>query len=123
MQMQRGFIGIGLLMAIILGVIVLGGGAYFVMQQTPSQTASENYPNISTQQQTQAQGQTTDVPTQTTPTQPSGTSSTWQTYRSSYGFQIQYPQGWKIVSETGDGKAGYPGWVVFFGTGTFGNEG
>src|SRR3989344_1699951 len=43
MQMQRGFIGVGLLVAIVLGVIVLGGGTYFVMQQnSPSPTLSES---------------------------------------------------------------------------------
>src|SRR3989344_558356 len=40
MQNQRGFIGVGVLIAIILGIVVLGGGAYYVVQKnTPSQTA------------------------------------------------------------------------------------
>src|SRR3989344_5868416 len=72
MQNQRGFIGVGLLIAIILGIAVLGGGAYYVMQQqAPTQTASENFDNVqalptTNNQQTQT---TTNTPVQTTPTQ------------------------------------------------------
>ncbi len=41
MQNQRGFIGTGVLIAILVGLIVVGGGVYFVMQQRSSlQTTS-----------------------------------------------------------------------------------
>lgn len=43
MQTKKGFIGLSLLMAIIISVAVLGGGAYFVVQQKfPSQNISQN---------------------------------------------------------------------------------
>src|SRR3990167_6252871 len=42
MQNQRGFVGVGVLIAIVLGLIVVGGGTYFVMQQKSiSQTTSD----------------------------------------------------------------------------------
>ncbi len=47
MQNQRGFVSAALLIAIVLGLIVVGGGAYYVVhQQSPSQTASENLDNL-----------------------------------------------------------------------------
>ena len=49
MHNQRGFVGVGVLIAIILGIVVLGGGAYYVVQQqAPTQTASENFDNVQT---------------------------------------------------------------------------
>jgi hypothetical protein len=43
MKTQRGFIWIGILAAIIVGLLVIGGGVYFVMyQQSSSQTALQN---------------------------------------------------------------------------------
>lgn len=36
MQTKRGFVGVGVLVAIVVGIAVLGGGAYFVLRtQTP----------------------------------------------------------------------------------------
>lgn len=61
MQNKRGFVGIGVLIAILVGLAVLGGGAYFVVQSNQSsQTASEN--NLNTLPTTQT---TTQVPTKT----------------------------------------------------------
>jgi len=38
---QRGFVGLPILIVILLGIVVLGGGAYFIVyQQSPSQTVS-----------------------------------------------------------------------------------
>jgi hypothetical protein len=74
MQTQRGFIGVGLLIAIVLGVIVLGGGAYFVMQQnsplpTPTENNLDNSQILPTnsQQQTQTNQQPTAPKTSVTP--------------------------------------------------------
>lgn len=58
MHTQRGFIGTGVLIAIVLVLLVVGGGVYFVMHQSPSQTASENYPDLSTTQQKLTHNQT-----------------------------------------------------------------
>src|SRR3989344_5231767 len=41
MQNQQGFVGVGVLIAILVGLAVLGGGAYWWMQQQPSPTAQE----------------------------------------------------------------------------------
>ena len=104
---------------------------YGVPETIQTFTITVTEPLVPTQQNTNtgAQPVVSNQPTQTytppkiTTAQPGGTVSAWQTYRSSYGFEIQYPPAWKIVNEAGDGKAGYPGWVVSFGTGTFGNQG
>lgn len=73
MHLQRGFIGVGVLIAIILGIVVVGGGAYYVVrQQSSTQTPVENFDTVQTlpptnnQQQTQT---TTNTPVKTTPTQ------------------------------------------------------
>ncbi|MDO8518468.1 MAG: hypothetical protein Q7S26_04240 [bacterium] len=50
MQNQKGFIGLQVLIAILVGLVVLGGGAYYVVQQnTPSQTPSDNLQQLPTQ--------------------------------------------------------------------------
>jgi len=41
MQNQRGFVGVGILIAILVGLAVLGGGAYWWMQRQPSPTAQQ----------------------------------------------------------------------------------
>lgn len=80
MQNQRGFIGIGILIAILFGLAVLGGGAYFVVhQETPSQPASKNFDNVQTLPKTNDQKQNTETKintsTQTTPPQTSDTNN------------------------------------------------
>lgn len=42
MKNQKGLVGLPVLIWIVLGLIVVGGGAYYVMHQTPSQPVSEN---------------------------------------------------------------------------------
>ena len=69
MRKQHGFIGVGFLVAIILGAVVLGGGAYFVVsQQSTSQTVSENVDSMQTLPATNTQTQaTTNNQAQNTP--------------------------------------------------------
>jgi len=126
--MSRGFANITLI--VVLVVAIAGGGWWYLNKSnTPATSGATEFPtrqqstNSETQPIVNNQLTQTNAPPKTTSTQPSGAASVWQTYRSSYGFEIQYPPAWKIVSEAGDGKAGYPGWVVSFGTGTFGNQG
>ena len=54
MQSNKGFIGLGAIIAIVVGLIVVGGGAYYIGHQnaTPVQP---NYPDLSTTQQAQQQ--------------------------------------------------------------------
>ncbi len=73
MHNQRGFIGVGVLVAILIGIVVLGGGAYYVVnQQSTAQTASENFDNVqalpantTTSNPAPTKTQTTNTPTQT----------------------------------------------------------
>ncbi|MCF7816168.1 MAG: hypothetical protein K9M10_04165 [Candidatus Pacebacteria bacterium] len=78
MNTQRGFIGIGMLIAILLGLAVIGGGAYYVTHQQPAQqTPTDNFDNTQTlptniqSPQTQT---TTNTPIQTTPAPTSNSS-------------------------------------------------
>ncbi|KKW47508.1 MAG: hypothetical protein UY98_C0010G0006 [Candidatus Kaiserbacteria bacterium GW2011_GWA2_58_9] len=72
----------GILLAIILGVIVVGGGAYFVLQQQPpSQSSSED--NLDILQP---------LPTQPTSPSPTAGTANWKTYRSDkWGIEFKYP--------------------------------
>lgn len=73
MQNQRGFISV--LIAILLGVIVLGGGVYFVMQQKSASQTTSNIPdatiptNIQAPAQINTNTQTTQNPQTKTETQ------------------------------------------------------
>ena len=124
MNSQKGFANIVLVIALV--VIVVGAGAYFLMTKKPSAPSTNSTTEFPTTQQNTnvgTQPTQTNTPPKTTPAQPA---STWQTYRSSYGFEIQYPQGWKIVNELDSKKVSYPTTIllsVSFGTGTYGNEG
>ena len=100
MQNQRGFIGVGLLIAIVLGLVVVGSGAYFVMQQNaPSQTATdiENFDNLPQLPTNNYQNQ----PTKNTPTTGSGPANlptaSLKTYANSkFGYSVQYPSSWVV---------------------------
>lgn len=116
MQNQRGFVSAAVLIAIVLGLIVVGGGAYFVMQkQTPSQNTSENFDNVPTLPTTN----TRPTPSATTP--PKTTTTTpapkpavsdpsiagWQTYQDKkYGYEFKYPDTLKLVQGTTNGPNG-----------------
>lgn len=67
MHTQRGFIGVGVLIAILVGLAVLGGGTYFVMQQnaqpqTPTyQDEINTLPTTQTTSNTSGQTQTAET--------------------------------------------------------------
>jgi hypothetical protein len=79
MHTQRGFIGIGMLIAILAGIAIIGGGAYYVVrQQAVLQTPSENLDNVqtlstnsTTSQQTKTNASTDTIPRQNPGTAPS----------------------------------------------------
>ena len=60
---QRGFINVGVFIALVLGLAVLGGGAYYVMRQSPSQQPQQQ--NVSASATIDQSSLTT---TSTTPT-------------------------------------------------------
>src|SRR3989344_200202 len=110
MKTQRGFVSAAVLIAIVLGLIVVGGGAYYVMQpQSPSSTLSENnldslgtLPTTNNQaQQTQT---TTNTPIQTTQSTSQPTAN--RTYAGTE-FEATIPSSWKAVT----GAAGEEGHV------------
>jgi len=93
MRLQEGFIGLPVLVAILLGLVVVGGGAYFVMQQsTSSQTGSENFDTVQTLPTTNIEPQTqptTNTPAQTQTSVPNTTLVIFSDSRVSYTFK--YP--------------------------------
>ena len=98
MQNQRGLVGVGVLIAILVGLLVLGGGAYFVMQQnTPSQTATdiENLDTLPTTNN-QLQQQANNKPTgNVAPSSPA--SAQWKTYTNvKLNYSVQYPANWVV---------------------------
>ena len=109
MNTQRGFVGVGVLIAIILGVVVLGGGAYFVMQQqAPSQTAlpDNNFEaTFGTQNQNIPVGTTNNSNTNNaTVQQEAKIPSSWVSYQNSdIGIAFSYPKTWGEIKTGKDG--------------------
>ena len=89
MNTQKGFISIASLIAIIVGLVVVVGGAYYVMQQNAAPQIPIYQP-VTTQQNTQPTANTTTQPTpsQNKPALASG----MNTYTNSqHGFSVAYP--------------------------------
>ncbi len=109
MQNQRGFIGVGLLIAILVGLAVLGGGAYYVVhQQSATQTPVENFDNVQTLPTTNTSTQTKNSVPQPKPITPAtNNTANWKTYtNATYGYHIKYPSDWKAsaASVVSNGK-------------------
>lgn len=91
MQNKRGFVGTGVLIAILIGVTLFGGGAYYVAQQQLAQAPTENFDNLqqlpTTNNQPQAtQQQLTDaVRTSPAKTYSYETSTTLSSFKSPSG--------------------------------------
>lgn len=92
-NLQKGFIGLPVLIAIILGIVVLGGGAYFVVRQnaTPQTPLKQDQANTTKDTQTSANGQggnQINIPSSgTTPD-----NKTLTLYKSeSCGFEVSFP--------------------------------
>jgi hypothetical protein len=82
MKNHKGFAALSVLIAIVLGLIVIGGGAYFVTHQNSTPQVSQNYPDVSTQQQprTVQVAQTADTPVSTNSSIPTCTFTATPTY-------------------------------------------
>jgi len=72
---------IWLLVVIVFGILLLGLGGYFIMNQSKLQK-----PVV----------QITSTPKPVSPTQAPDPTANWKTYTSIYGYEIQYPLGWKV---------------------------
>lgn len=89
MHNQRGFVGVSVLIAIVLGLIVVGGGAYYVTHpQTSSQIPPET---VSGNPDLEQNGATQNNPTLVQ----------WKTYSSKeYGFSVNYPSDWRVNDQS-----------------------
>ncbi len=79
MQGRRGFIGVGVLIAVLAGLAIFGGGAYYIVNKQPAlQTVSDDF-NLEN-----------DAPI----------SDTQKSYtNTAFGYSIQYPRDWIIEPE------------------------
>ncbi len=68
MSNQKGFIGFGILIAIVLGLLVVGGGAYYVTHQSAVSQIPQNYPVTPATQQTKISEKTSTPPSKQGPT-------------------------------------------------------
>ena len=69
MKIDRGFVGVATLILIVLGLIVIGGGAYYVMHQNSASQTPQNYPNISTNSEPETGAPNNSTPVQVAPSQ------------------------------------------------------
>lgn len=91
---QSGFIGLPILIAILLGIVVLGGGAYYVIyQQAPTQTTSENLDTLQTSTRPMNTPTQNPAPKQLTPsTSVADNTANWKTFVNSRdGYSVKYP--------------------------------
>jgi len=97
MDVRRGFISLGILLAILVGLAVVGGGAYYVGQQNaPSQTASED--NLDTLQVLSTTNNSPET-TVNTPTQSNAVRVGWKRYENKeIGIAFEYPESWGEIS-------------------------
>jgi hypothetical protein len=101
MQIQRGFVGVGVLIAILVGLVVLGGGTYYVVQQQlPPHTAldTENLNTLS------IKGNQVQQPVNNklveTATLVDSSSVQLKTYTNAkWGYDIKYPTDWSVGKE------------------------
>jgi len=97
MNTQKGFVSVGILLAIIVGVMIVGGGTYYVMQQKeqPQTFSQDDISTLPTKQPTQQQKKTR---TESTATAPRPTPSTSVAVNSSSAITITSPKSGDSVS-------------------------
>lgn len=93
-NLQSGFIGIPIFIAILLGIVMLGGGAYYVVhQQTPTQTTSEKLDAFQASTRNTSTSAQNPTPNQLTPsTSVVDNTANWKTFVNSRdGYSVKYP--------------------------------
>lgn len=93
MSKNKGIIGIGLILAIVLGIVVVGGGAFYLgtKKNIENKEVVEN-PNV------ENQGDNNSI-------------SDWQTYKDiEAGYELKYPSDWHM--ETGVVRTDYPAPII-----------
>lgn len=82
---NKGFIGLGLILAIVLGIVVVGGGAYYLGKSGSKEEVKVEENNLLNQENKNI-----------TATNSIVVPSDWKTYSNNeYGFSFNYPSSWK----------------------------
>lgn len=100
MNKNKGFIGIGLILAIILGIVVIGGGAYYLGKSSDTKkevkTEENNLPNNSEVNQNQPVVDNNQQVNTTTPTTPPVLTDC--TSSSTPSIKVLYPNGGEVYT-------------------------
>jgi len=107
MKYNKGFVGIGVIIAIVVALAV-GGGVVYYATKTPApslNTEENNYQSQANQNQQQTNTQNPPVNNQSNQT------SNWKTYTNS-NYSIKYPSQWSINSSKGIPANEYEGSTV-----------
>ncbi|MFA6353918.1 MAG: hypothetical protein WCW93_03220 [Candidatus Paceibacterota bacterium] len=87
---QKGFVGMGIIIAII-AVLAIGGVAYYV--GTKNNPALQNVPENNSQSQIDNNASTSTI----------DKTANWKTYTNTkYGFEVKYPENYSIIYTSGD---------------------
>ena len=122
MNTQKGF---STVLSLLLAVVVIGGGLYWYKAVSnksitdDAESLPESIPAYPTSVTPTPKTQTT--PAQSAPVLATPTSQTY--FNSTYGFQLNYPEGWRIGSETGSfDNVGYDLNISFCPTSLYENQ-
>lgn len=103
MKNNKGFIGIGLILAIIIGIAVIGGGAYYLGKSanTLPKVEENNLPQENQNVVTNTPAVNSNIPTQNNQVNNSANNSLVKTktyINSNAGYQANYPTNWVVVN-------------------------
>jgi hypothetical protein len=90
---QQGFIGAGVLIAVVLGLMVLGSGAYIAMHQSSTpQSSVDGLPTLQANMPATIQTSPQAVPVAAPTSAVVDTKANWKAYSNTeYGFEFKYP--------------------------------
>lgn len=100
MKAQRRFIRIGILIAAVLALTIIGSGTYFVMHQNSLSTISSEESLSESQTPSRTDDQATQIEQSSIAASTSSPTIHLKTYTNAkFGYSIQYPNGWIVDPE------------------------
>jgi flagellar basal body-associated protein FliL len=131
MKQNKGVIGVGLVLAIVLGIVVVGGGAYYLGNSNGKKEVINPVVNVEESLPAEEEEKTNTAPAVVSENSATNISTeNLKTYTNSeYGFSFNYPSSWKltedklkkeVIVDTNDiasgtsGDYSYPSWSITF---------